>query len=339
MTTMQVSSFIFIIVLVCSGTAVNSFRPWPLKGNNGSSNAFGVSKANEGSSSFVQLHYHMGPVLTSSIRVYIIWYGQWKTSQKNVIKDFFRSISTTVNGPSVQTWWSTVRLYTDQTGANISGSLVVAGERTDMYSQGRMLSRMTVQEVIKYSLLPYNGSLPVDPRGGVYMVLTSENVIQQDFCSAVCGFHYFTYSSIVGYTLPYAWIGNSGNQCPETCAYPFAIPSYMGNAVKAFKAPNGDIGVDGMISVIGHELAEMSSNPLINAWYAGSDPTAPTEVADLCEGMYGTGAGGSYTGLVLKDRFGASYNMRGIGERRFLVQWVWSPVLNACTGPNAIKSG
>lgn len=195
---------------------------------------------------------------------------------------------------------------------------------------------MTVQEVIKSSLVQNNGSLPVDARGGVYMVLTSDDVQQQDFCSAVCGFHYFTYPSIVGYTLPYAWVGNSGKQCPETCAYPFAIPFYMANATKAFKAPNGDIGVDGMVSVVGHELAEMSSNPLINAWFAGTDPEAPTEIADLCEGKYGAGGGGGYAGMVSQDNVGAKYNVNGIRGRRFLVQWLWNPVRKECTGPNAL---
>lgn len=286
--------------------------------------------------SSVDMRYHNGPVLTSNIRVYLIWYGTWLPSQKSILKDFLLSISSLSPSPSVQSWWSTVGLYTDQTGAHISQSLAIAGERTDMYSHGKTLTRMTVQDVIKSSLLPHNGSLPVDPKGGVYMVLTSSDVLQQDFCSAACGFHYFTYSSIVGYTLPYAWVGNSATQCPETCAYPFAIPTYMANAMKPLKAPNGDIGVDGMVSVIGHELAEMSSNPLINAWFAGSDPEAPTEIADLCEGMYGVGGGGGYAGMVSQDRVGASYNMNGVRDRKFLVQWLWNPVTKACHGPNSV---
>lgn len=287
---------------------------------------------------FIDLKYHNGPVLTPKIRVYLIWYGKWQASQQAIIRDFFHSIASPSPSPSVRAWWSTVQLYTDQTGAHISDSLDIAGERTDLYSHGKILTRMTTQEVIKSSLKPYNGSLPVESRGGVYMVLTSEDVIQQDFCSAACGFHYFTYSSIVGYTLPYAWIGNSAKQCPDTCAYPFAVPFYMAEAVKPLKAPNGDIGVDGMISVIGHELAEMSSNPLINAWFAGTDPEAPTEIADLCEGMYGMGAGGGYAGMVSQDKLGASYNVNGIRGRRFLVQWLWNPVLKACHGPNASPS-
>eukprot|EP00249_Psilotum_nudum_P019295 c27183_g2_i3 orf=666-1703(-) len=293
------------------------------------------SKRLEGSSPFVQMRYHMGPVLTSNIRVYIIWYGRWRSMQKRIIRNFLFSISRVTRRPSVAEWWKTVQLYTDQTGANVSRHVVLAGEHRDHYSHGRLLSRMSVQEVIEGAIL-HNGSLPVDSGCGLYMVLSAEDVVMQDFCDQVCGFHYFTFPSIVGYTLPYAWIGNSAKQCPELCAYPFAVPSYM-TGVTPLKPPNRNIGIDGMISVIGHELAEISSNPLINAWYAGNDPTAPTEIADLCEGIYGTGGGGSYMGSVLTDHAsGATYNMNGVKNRRFLVQWVWNPVLKYCVGPNAL---
>lgn len=101
-------------------------------------------------------------------------------------------------------------------------------------------------------------------------------------------------------------------------------------------APNGDAGVDGMVSVIGHELAEVTSNPLVNAWYADEDPTAPTEIADLCVGVYGSGGGGGFVGQVFKDLRGDGYNVNGVKGRRFLVQWVWNPVRRRCFGPNAI---
>ncbi|KAH7437547.1 hypothetical protein KP509_05G077700 [Ceratopteris richardii] len=286
-------------------------------------------------SPYVDMRYHNGPVITPSIRVYIIWYGRWKTSQQSIIRDFLRSIASPAPSPSVSAWWSTMQLYTDMTGSHISRSLVISGERNDLYSHGKVLTRMSTQDVIKASLQPQNGSLSVDTRGGVYLVLTGEDVAQEDFCSAACGFHYFTYSSIVGYTLPYAWVGNSVTQCRETCAYPFAVPFYMAESVRPLQPPNGDIGVDGMISVIGHELAEMSSNPLINAWFAGSDPEAPTEAADLCEGIYGPGAGGGFTGTVLQDKLGSSFNVNGVGGRRFLIQWLWDPIKKRCYGPNA----
>lgn len=294
----------------------------------------------EGSSDLVNLRYHMGPVLSSPINIYLIWYGNWAPTQQLLIKDFLLSISASNHrvapSPSVSQWWQTVSLYTDQTGANISRSVLLAGEYSDrLYSHGTHLTRLTMQGVIATAVK--SKPFTVDHKNGIYLVLTATDVTVQDFCRAVCGFHYFTFPSMVGYTLPYAWVGNSGKQCPEVCAYPFAVPGYMGGGEPAaLRPPNGDVGVDGMISVIGHELAELSSNPLVNAWYAGEDPTAPTEIGDLCEGLYGTGGGGGYIGQVMRDGGGRTYNLNGRRGRKFLVQWIWNPILKACAGPNAL---
>lgn len=312
------------------------------------------SKRFEGSSDLVHLRYHMGPVLSSDIKIYAIWYGKWAPSQRLLIKDFLLSISaptalhrrttTSTNttasssssaSPSVAEWWRTVTLYTDQTGANVSRSVQIAAEYADeTYSHGTHLTRLSVQDIIASAVK--SAPFTVAHRNGIYLVLTSDDVTMQDFCRAVCGFHYFTFPSVVGYTLPYAWVGNSHKQCPEVCAYPFAVPGYMGGGPRALSSPNQDVGVDGMISVIGHELAEVATNPLVNAWYAGEDPTAPTEIGDLCEGLYGTGGGGGFIGQVMKDREGRTFNVNGRNNRRFLLQWVWSPVLQACAGPNAL---
>ena len=336
-------SFLFLsscFTIPSSGVAVetNDFRPEVFNPKL-PPRAFSSSKKFEGSSDLVHLRYHMGPVLSSPINIYIIWYGRWKQPQKLLIKDFLLSISAShraAPSPSVAEWWRTVALYTDQTGANVSRSVLIAGEYADhKYSHGAQLTRLSIQQVIASAVR--TAPFPVDHKNGIYLILTSEDVAVQDFCRAVCGFHYFTFPSMVGYTLPYAWVGNSGKQCPEVCAYPFAVPAYMtGGGTSALSPPNRDVGVDGMISVIGHELAELSSNPLVNAWYAGEDPTAPTEIGDLCEGLYGTGGGGGYIGQVTRDREGRTFNLNGRRKRKFLVQWIWSPVLKACAGPNAL---
>lgn len=178
-------------------------------------------------------------------------------------------------------------------------------------------------------------------RNGLYLVLSSWDVQVQDFCRAVCGFHYFTFPNIVGVTVPYAWVGYSGAQSPGMCAYPFAWPKYSGGPPPGLDGivtpPIGDAGVDGMISVLAHELAEVSSNPLVNAWYAGDDPTAPTEIADLCMGIYGTGGGGGYVGQIYKDSRGNGFNHNGVKGRKFLLQWVWDPSKKRCFGPNATE--
>jgi hypothetical protein len=304
--------------------AVEAWRPWP-------------SKRNEGSSDLIQLKYYLGPVLTSNITVHTIWYGNWNSKDQTIIRNFLHSISDTsgrIKSPSVSEWWKILQLYSDQTGANVSKNVVVGSEVNDRYSHGKSLTRLSIQSVINSALTRHRRPLPTDPKFGLYLVLTSPDVQVQDFCSAVCGFHYFTYRSIVGNTLPYAWVGNSRTQCPGVCAYPFAAPLFM-PGFKPLKSPNNNVAVDGMISVIGHELAEASTDPFANGWYAGGDPSAPNEIADLCEGIYGTGGGGSYIGQILKNRAGASYNLNGF-RSQFLVQWLWSPVLSYCHGPNSL---
>ncbi|PKA47670.1 hypothetical protein AXF42_Ash014447 [Apostasia shenzhenica] len=343
----------FLLFLVFTGAAIHAaeaWRPWPTLFLNVTKPTtisgvpdpnLGSSKKYEGSSEFVHLRYHMGPVLTANITVHPIWYGAWIPSQKRIIRAFIRSITPSTGAeapaPSVAGWWKTVRLYTDQTGSNITAVVRLGSEKNDRrYSHGKRLTRLSVQSIVRTAVSARNRPLPVNPRGGFYLLLTSPDVEMEGFCGSVCGFHYFTFPSVVGYTLPYAWVGNSGGRCPEVCAYPFAIPAYVPGR-QPERAPNGDVGVDGMVSVIGHELAEMASNPLINAWYAGGDPSFPTEIADLCEGIYGTGGGGAYTGQLLVDgRSGGSYNLNGVGGRKFLVQWVWNPYLKYCTGPNAL---
>ncbi|XP_015694639.2 protein EXORDIUM-like 7 [Oryza brachyantha] len=289
----------------------------------------------------VDMQYHMGPVVSGSpTNLYLIWYGRWEPAAQAVLRDFLASLSPAAGAPfpAVSDWWGrTPRMYTDQTGANVTGTLAVAGEHSDAgYSHGASLRRLDMQSVIRSAVYAYPNPLPLDPYSGVYLVLTSPDVQVEEFCRAVCGFHYFTFASVVGVTVPYAWVGNSGTQCPGKCAYPFAAPDYGGGAGQVLRPPNGDAGVDGMVIVLGHELAELTTNPLVNAWYAGDTPTAPTEIADLCLGVYGDGGGaGGLVGNVSRAADGASYNVNGVNGRRFMVQWLWNPVRGACYGPNA----
>eukprot|EP01018_Ginkgo_biloba_P036800 Gb_33163 [translate_table: standard] len=159
---------------------------------------FGSSKNYGGSSEFVHMQYHMGPVPTTNITFHTIWYGNWNRYEKRKINDFLMSISATSKSSSVNEWWKTVQLYTDKTGANISRYVVVGSERNDNYSHGKILTRLSIQQVIKRAVTALRHPLPVDPKNGLYLLLRSSDVAVQDFCRAVCRFHYFTFPSIVG---------------------------------------------------------------------------------------------------------------------------------------------
>jgi phosphate-induced protein 1 len=70
-------------------------------------------------------------------------------------------------------------------------------------------------------------------------VLTSSDVAETSgFCSKYCGWR--THSTISGSDIKYSFVGNS-YQCLNACAVQTVDP-------------NGNAGVDGMVSVIAHEL-------------------------------------------------------------------------------------
>lgn len=237
----------------------------------------------------VGMNYHMGPVLSAPIHLHLIWYGNRIRSHKHIIREFINSLSASNNtSPSVKEWWEPLWLYTDQTVSGVTRVIMSLGkQKTDrLLSQGKTLTRLSMQSVIKSAITARTNPLPVD-ENGVYLVLTADDIVVQDFCSSACGFHSHTSASTIGHTLPYAWIGNSQILYPGFCAFPFAVEAYARGYLQPLKAPNGVMGVDGMINIIAHELAEVATDPFTNAWYAGDDPTMPNEVADICVGRYG----------------------------------------------------
>ncbi|KAE8688662.1 Protein EXORDIUM-like 7 [Hibiscus syriacus] len=121
-----------------------------------------------------KLEYHMGPVLASPLKLYIICYGNWNQTHQNTIRDFPSSLSSPAIDPSVAEWWSTVRFYSDQTGSNVTDCITLSGEFFDSkLSHGPRLNRLSMQAVIKSAVTSQPKPLPLDPRNGFYLVLTS----------------------------------------------------------------------------------------------------------------------------------------------------------------------
>ncbi|MFS7895510.1 putative protein EXORDIUM [Helianthus anomalus] len=220
--------------------------------------------------------------------------------EKRIIRAFISSILASQSpSPSVAQWWKALENPHGHNGFK-SGTVSHSGTgKNDRFlSHGRKLTRLAVQAIISTSIRAKTNPLPTDPNGGLYLVLTSSDIFVEGLCQSICGFHYFTFPSIVGYTFPFAWLG-----------------------------------VDAMISVIGHELAELATNFLHNGWYGGHDPNFQTEVGDLCEGQYGRRGGGAYVGEILTDATGAANNLNDY-HQNFLVQWIYSHVGHRCVGPN-----
>lgn len=248
------------------------------------------------------INYHGGHVMTGTVHVYLIWYGDWSNNTATTI------LSDLVPSLSFSPYYDINTLYDDDFGGRVSGAVTLAGSSVDAYSHGSALTDTGVRLVVNSAI--GSGALPSDPNG-VYFVLTSSDVTQGGsttaFCSDYCGWH--THSTIADTDIKYAFVGDPSTQCPASCRV--LTPS-----------PNDNPGADAMANALSHELDEAVTDPDINAWNGG----ASQENADLCNSSFGT----TYT-----TSNGAVANMK-LGSRDYRIQENW---LNSGAGSCALSYG
>jgi hypothetical protein len=230
--------------------------------------------------------YHKGGLVMNAPKLYLIWYGNWNQSNgsdnaggQEIVRDFLYLLS----GSG---YYATNTTYYDDSGNKPTGTFTVQGEYTDAYSQGTRLSDTRVQAVVSHAIS--SKALPNDANG-IYFVLTSSDVSESSgFCSKYCGWH--THGTISGSNIKYSFVGNA-NRCLNACA-------------AQSKGPNGNAGVDGMLSVLAHELEETNTDPNLNAW----TDSKGAEDADKCAWTFGshlkTASNGAYYNLSLTDTSG-----------------------------------
>jgi hypothetical protein len=282
------------------------------------------------------LNYHNGPILSAAtgIPIYLIWYGTFSADQKSVVTDFFSSFESTSTGtgPSVSSWWNLTSSYKNSAGSVVSSKVFLAGETSVSYTLGTTLSDADVQVLVVNSLATF----PSNPNG-IYLVLTASDVMVQDFCMSACASHFATLpsGSTNEHQLPYAWVGNpaGSTQCSGLCAWPFAKANY-GPPGAPLIAPNGDVGMDGLVINMGIILAGTATDPFNTGFYQG-DASAPLESASACAGTFGAGSYPGYPGDLLVDSAtGASYNVHGVNGRKYLMPALWNPSKLACVVPS-----
>ncbi|WOL18521.1 hypothetical protein Cni_G27318 [Canna indica] len=272
------------------------------------------------------LTYHHGALLEGDIPVSILWYGNFSAPQRSIVSDFLLSLTpphrpTTfaVTTPTVSKWWRTVDFYLQKAGKKKTHVLLTNQVSDEGCSLGRRLRRAQIAELAR-------GLGVMD--GGVALVLTAADVAVEGFCSSACGLHGSTTTG--ARRSAYVWVGDSGRQCPGQCAWPFHEPVYGPVGSAALRAPNGDVGVDGMVINLATLLAGAVTNPYGGGYFEG-DARAPVEVAAACPGVYGEGAYPGYAGKLRMDlRTRGSYNVEGERGRKYLVPALLDPLSHSC---------
>jgi Phosphate-induced protein 1 conserved region. len=252
-------------------------RSWETRDQKGGASPFGGGPS-------ANISYHGGPVILGTTNVYVIWYGTWSSTSQAIVNTFLSNVG---GSP----YFNINTTYYNGAGTPVSNSVALLPSTSDNYSQGSALSDAQIQAVVSSAIS--SGRLPKDTNG-VYFVLTSADVnATSGFCTQYCGWH--THATIAGSDIKYAFVGNPA-RCPSACS-------------AQNTSPNGDLGADGMVSIIAHELEEAVTDPDLNAWY----DRRGQENADKCAWTFGTtypAAGGSVANMNL-------------GGKDYLVQQNW----------------
>jgi hypothetical protein len=247
------------------------------------------------------IDYHGGPVMQGSHNIYLLWYGNWSNDTAIQILPEF------ISGLNGSPYFNTNSTYGDNSG-NIADTVTLMGQYFDTGSQGANLGTTGVAAALSNAL--QNSKLPVDGNG-IYLVLTSPDVTEGNFCgaqdptTAYCGYH--THETFNTTDIKFGFVGDSATQCPSN--------GVICSAQSV--TPNGNEGADAMASVMAHEINETVTDPDINGWYL-SVPNGG-EVGDLCNFRFGprfVNADGSQFNVIL-------------GGKQFLIQKNW---LNASGG-------
>ena len=239
---------------------------------------------------------HGGPVMSGAPDIHLIWHGNWAQSNgsdnaagQQIVRDFLGSVSGSGWMKINTNTTVTTKGYTDSGGGAVSGNVATVHSSNFGYLSGKTrLTDKNIATVVSNYVATQGGA----STNAVYFVLTSTDVTASSgFCTQYCGWH--TKGTVGGVAnVKYSFVGNA-NRCLSGCA-------------AQTTSPNGNPGVDGMISVLAHELVETLSDPLLNAWYDASG----AENADKCAWTFGAAQG---------QVGGAFYNVT-MGARNFLIQ-------------------
>jgi hypothetical protein len=281
--------------------------PWDsLGGAGGGGGVLGLRPA--------EMEYHGGEVMSGVVEagsaaqaaapVHLIWYGSW-----NATDAAMRLLPLAVAGASDSPWMRINAAYYSLPSVNnatvnataglarryataamrLATPAVVAG-----YPYGSALSDEDVAAIVVDAL---DSGLPLSS-DSMYVVLTSADVVMTSgFCRDYCGWH--ASGELRGQMLRFAFVGD-----PTGCPRPSAC-----TPLSAASAPNGALGADAMASVLLHELAEVVTDPDLDAWYDRDG----LENADKCAWRFGPAP---------PDAQGRVHNVL-LGGQRFLIQQNW----------------
>ncbi|KAI8086153.1 phosphate-induced protein 1 [Halteromyces radiatus] len=251
-----------------------------------------------------------GKVLTSFVNAYVIFYGDWSSSNATTDQKTFLGF---LDDVSTTSWFSILKEYTDSNGGSVSGPLNLAAAVHDTGSAGLNLTdhnthKTIILNAVQSGYLSANNQLDSN---GIYILLLGPNVHDSEFCSTNCGYN--SYSD----QFQYIFIGYPGG-CPQFC-----VPTMIQQ-----QSPNNSPSIDAAITILSHELQDVLTDPRMDAWSIHSGNQV-YEIGDFCSGASYNTSTEQWFGNLQTTSTGANYNLE-FDNGKYLVQTIYSKEKNSC---------
>jgi len=238
--------------------------------------------------------YRGGKVLSGPVELYLIFYGNWPQAETSLVELFLKNYEDIP-------WFPVLTEYTDRFGHSVTGPIQLKHIEHDEYSLGNSLKSEDILAIIAQMIK--QGSLP-SRENGIYLVLTSDDVQESQFCLNYCGWH--TFNEVDGIKMLHGFVGNP-RQCPQKCSAPI---------LRGRPGPSLDAPFHSVIDTLAHLIAEILTDPFLDAWNGDEF----IEAGDQCSYQYGP------TQALSNKSF---YNAVFAG-RPWLIQQIWSPRVKQC---------
>ncbi|KAG2200623.1 hypothetical protein INT47_007367 [Mucor saturninus] len=248
-----------------------------------------------------------GSILHDKVNVYIIFYGNWSSTQSQQEQTTFMHF---IDHISISPWFNLLKQYTDGNGKAVTGPLNLAAAVNDAGSHSLNLTTTIHKQIVLDAV--NSGYLSPTNRldnSGLYIIMGAANVQDADFCKTNCGYNSWSDE------FQYMYIGYPG-ACPESC-----IP-----AVNMNTSPNNSPAMDAAITIFSHEIQDILTDPRGDAWEIPTQSGITVELGDFCSGE---GTSKDQFGNMTQDQQSGSYNLELAGSK-YLVQTIFNLETKQC---------
>jgi hypothetical protein len=243
------------------------------------------------------LQYWGGPLLSGAAltsagggpTVYVIWYGNWNQSNgadtpegQQIVYDFLYGASIGPYSAYGSPYYS-INNTLSTNGYMLNGKMAYGGSCSVGYLFGTTVAVYlkgieNLHEIVSYAICGTTPPLLPDDPNGVYLIISSSDVdvttgFAGDFGVKFCGLYGVIPGGVCGNNRVLMWEENTGD---NNSGYHHCKAQLTG--------PNGNTGVDGMLSTMAHDLADAINNGFLDGWHTASGADSGN---DGCNWTYG----------------------------------------------------